>query len=217
MKFVDASGNEISSPPFTTVLWQVGGAIAIGAGSETIGVLTASHGAITTGANAITGDLIAIRGAIDLGAWSTSGDLLSGAAISLGAGAGAGDIHADNIGSIVLGAGATSTGQLTATGGAVNLGAGARVNGQIKSSAAVTLGASAVSCGICAGTAVTDAAGTIVTGVTGGPDCPAANAIVGADVCATELAACTDTKGLFMCGFNEKTGFAVVPLLFLYN
>jgi hypothetical protein len=166
MYFVKHDAAELVAGPYTAVSWEVAAAIAIGSASEMIGTMTAIQGGIVTGAKAKTGNLNAQSGAINLGADSTSGDLRSGAAITLGAGASAGKIVAFAVGAVTLGADATANGYITANGGAVTLGAGAIANGHIKASAAITLGAGTASCGICAGGAIVAGAGAVFDGAT---------------------------------------------------
>jgi hypothetical protein len=207
MYFVDGTGatpvviaatDALATSLAARVTWTVDAAIDIGADSGMIGLMISSMGAIVSGANAKTGDLRALNGAINLGADSNSGDLLSGAAITLGAGASAGKIHASAVGAVTLGANANVNGYITAADGAVALGTDAAVTGQIKASAAIVLGANAASCGICAGGAITKGAGASVLGSS--VTCPSAHVPTGSAAC---LSACTNTEGAFLCGHNN--------------
>jgi hypothetical protein len=120
------------------VLWVIGAAAAIGAGSEMIGNLE-SVGAITLGAYAVwTGILKSTTGAVSLGAGSEvvgPGDIEASGAITLGANALAGDLTSTN-GAITLGASADS-GALSAPNGALTLGAGATQGSSVPSLSAV--------------------------------------------------------------------------------
>jgi cysteine-rich repeat protein len=141
------------------VVWEIGAATAVGAGSTMIGQLT-SAGAITLGAAVRwTGTLTSTSGAITLGASSTAADsIVAEGAITIAAGAVSGDLIS-NIGAVTLGAGAIAgfivtdgvitlaanviTGDLTSTNGAITLGADAEA-GIITTSGAVVLGAGAI-------------------------------------------------------------------------
>jgi hypothetical protein len=159
MYFVDA--NNVITDSATAdqrVIWTVTAAISLGAGSEMIGAMTSTTAAITLGASATTGDLIAGAG-IDLGANATSGDLTADAAIGLGAGTSTGALDSGAaitvgasatvdgdivaVGAISTGAGAVCTGDMASTGGAVNLGADSVVDGDVTAAGAITAGAGA--------------------------------------------------------------------------
>jgi hypothetical protein len=113
------------------VLWDVTGAITLGAGSTAIGHMKAT-GAITTGAGAISGDLQSTAGAITLGADAKSGQVNAAGAVTMGAGAVADSVSSEA--AVTLGAGAFAVHSLAADVGGMSL-----VPGTYNSAAAVGL------------------------------------------------------------------------------
>jgi hypothetical protein len=76
------------------VIWNVDGAITLGAASKAIGNMKSRYGAITVGAAATCENLEAPFGAITLGAGANAGTLMAGGAITLVAGARSGTVSA---------------------------------------------------------------------------------------------------------------------------
>jgi hypothetical protein len=142
------------------VLWEIGaatdisagstmvgmltsdGAISLGADVKWTGTLTSTNGAITLGASAKATYRIDAKGAITIAAGAESGDLVSEIGpVTLGAGAIAGAIETE--GTITIAANAV-TGDLTSINGDITLGAGAEA-GAIATNGAIVLGDCAVS------------------------------------------------------------------------
>jgi hypothetical protein len=118
MVFVDINGDPLGEDLSAHVLWDVTGAITLGAASTAIGKMEAS-GAITVGAGAEAGSLTSTGGAITLGASAVCGTLRAVGAITLGAGAVTQSIDSDA--AVTLGAGAYAVGSLAADLGGMTL------------------------------------------------------------------------------------------------
>jgi hypothetical protein len=148
--------------PSDNVVWDIGGAATIGAGSTVIGTvnaigainlgagvtvlgaLTSANGAVALGADSEVDGAITAFGAVTLGAGSTGAGAMKSksGAVTFGAGAdGRSTIEAE--GAIALGASASS-GDLVSTSGSITLGAGSTVYGSVSAPRGViTFGAEA--------------------------------------------------------------------------